>query len=505
MPSSPLLSTPPTPGPNSLPSLDENPDVQGSEDTFLSNAVVAGPEEVRYTCGDGYTVDQSDTSIPLSAEVSFNYEIHNGIEVPVSEALRDVKKSILEGIADIIQCDITYSGRRLQNGFDNIIGLWSNSLDLPDPDALGCVVDVDTSNPTICTPVSGSFTFFANPGTSKISLDETTKSLLAIVQTSMDSGQFESGLVEKAIYIGERENDSKSLNLADSMSIIHTEGTSKSNKGLMIAVYVLASVCLLLLFLVCFTARACRGKTVDERTTFRPLMTQRNGGQTDPESQRRFVPHPSQPSQNRIFEEMSGEPLRQREKIYQNYGPHHRSVPIQNPNKIDAFANIRPVAASHPAAHPRYFTDRQDELNGIAVESSPWNHGVPFDGDDDESYPSLGDIPQVIPQNPSVSRRKSVDESSSSDSSTDSSEGGMTNDTEQNNIPVSPNIEDTLNTNSYPLHSFDDNRDTPAFNNSAKSFQSESSGAREERQERLARARARSATRQSRNHDLGMS
>ncbi|KAL7428334.1 hypothetical protein ACHAXH_002848 [Discostella pseudostelligera] len=483
----------------SLPSSLET--APSTEEAFLSNAEVAGPDEIRYSCGAGYQVDQSDTSIPVSAEVAFDYEVHNGIDVPVSEALKDVKTLILQDIADLIQCDITYSGRRLQNGFENVIGLWSTSYDPPDADAPGCIVDVDTSNPTTCTPVSGSFTFFAESGTSKASLGETAQSLLAHVQTSMNSGQYESGIVAKAIFIGEREQVLKSPALAEAMTI-QTKGESKSNKGLLIAIYVLSSACILLIGVLCIIARSRQEKSVDARfgrgysSTFRSVMTQGDGGH-DPESQRGSMPFHWQQNQNRIIGGMSSQSLWQREKPHPNIGPHHRSMPLQRPNQSNTNQTRREVASSVPATTAPHFIDQHEDMHGIAALSSLWNHRSP-NGQFDEAgaYPSVGEIPPIIHQNPAVVRNKSGGDESSSDSSDSTSDSE---ETEPNIEPVPPSMDDVLNANLQSLNSFDGgNHTTPAFNNSAKSLQSESSSAREDRQERLARARARSAGRQQR-------
>ncbi len=458
---------------------------------------MSGPDEIRYTCGDGYQVDQSDTSIPVSAEVVFDYEIHNEIDITVSDALRDIKLSIMEGIADVIQCDIAYSGRRLQNGFNDVIGLWSNSFDLPDPVASGCIVDVDTTNPSTCTPVSGGFTIFATSDTSKAALDELSKDILAIVQTSMDSGQYETGIVERAIYIGERKKVSKSPILAEAMSN-HTEGTNKSNKGLMIAIYVLASACILLICIVCATARMRREKTVDMRhgtgsqMTFRSFMAN-HGSQNDPESQRSTVPHPWQRSQ----------PMWQSEQAPRHFGQHHKSMPIHNPSNGNTFQSRREVASSLPAATTRRYAGREDELHGATMSSLwshklpeqdnevPWNQTSSVQDDEMEAYLTFGEAP-VIPQSRTVQQSEGGSSSSdSSESSTDSSE-----ETEQINDPASPTGQsETLNANLQALHSFDNNHDISAFSNSLKSLQSESSTAREERQDRLVRARARSRAR----------
>lgn len=69
----PFTSTAPPEEPEYIPP--ESPGIQGP------------PSQVRYVCGDGYQPDASDTSIPPSADVSFDYEIHCGIDVTVFDAL----------------------------------------------------------------------------------------------------------------------------------------------------------------------------------------------------------------------------------------------------------------------------------------------------------------------------------------------------------------------------------------------------------------------------------
>jgi hypothetical protein len=271
----------------------------------------------------------------------------------------------------------------------------------------------------------------------------------------------------------------------------------------MIAIYVLSSVCILLIGVLCIIARSRQEKSVDARygrgysSTFKPTMTQGDGGH-DPESQRGSMPFNWQQSQNRIIGGMPRQSLWQGEKPHlNNIGPHHRSMPLQRPNQSNTFQTRREVASSVPAATAPHFIDQHEDMHGIAALSSLWNHRSPNEQvDEAEAYPSVGEIPPIIHQNPAVMRNKSSGDESSSDSS-DSTSGSE--ESEQNIEPVPPSIDDVLNANFQSLNSFDGGKHTaPAFNNSAKSLQSESSSAREERQERLARARARSAGRHQR-------
>ena len=296
--------TPSTPRPNLSSLLAETPGIQ------------APPSVVRYTCGDGYQPDVSDTSIPPSSEVAFDYEIHNGIDVTVGDALRDVKGSILSDIAGRMGCYETYSGRKLQDSpdeFGNIIGLQSNANDLPDPDAGGCIVDVETDDPTTCTPVSGGFTVYAKPGTSESSLQETTNSLKGIIETGMGAGIYETETMDKAIYIGDRDKFAKA---SPAPINAQSDEADESNEGMQIAIYALACACLILICLLWFTCWTYREKEQkrkdDEEMAFDNFMTEkeenkhstRNMMMTSQasyyltESQRRPPPPPRQLKQN---------------------------------------------------------------------------------------------------------------------------------------------------------------------------------------------------------------
>ena len=214
----------------------------------------------RYECGEG---DESDTTI----EVTFDYEIHNKIEISVDEALKDIKESMLSDIAGRLGCSrVFWTERRLQAGFEHITGLNSNSRDLPDPDAAGCIVGIRSEEPTICTPVSGGFTLFAKPGTSEEFLVETVSHVKDVVREGMDSGLYETAIVYKAIYIGDRaESNSKARASSSTTVNVQSETTGASNKGLISAVIGLSCACALLLCLLCLHVNKLRRDRRNER------------------------------------------------------------------------------------------------------------------------------------------------------------------------------------------------------------------------------------------------
>jgi nitrogen fixation-related uncharacterized protein len=171
----------------------------------------------------------------------------------VGDALRNVKESVLSDIALKLGCDRIFSGgRSLQSqqltNFDYILGINSSVRDRPVSDGLGCLVtDETTDTSTICTPVSGGFTVSAKVGTSMLLLEETRTIMKDIVKQGMNSGQYESDMVAKAIYIGERQNNAYRDSV---LSITDTTKESRtSNQDMIWAIVGLSLACLLL---VCF-------------------------------------------------------------------------------------------------------------------------------------------------------------------------------------------------------------------------------------------------------------
>ena len=237
----------------------ETPEIQVPAESSPSLEEVIEPAE-RYVCGEG---DESETTI----DVTFDYEIHNKIEISVFEALRDIKESMLSDITGRLGCSrVFWNGRRLQSGFEHITGLNSNSRDLPDPVAAGCIVGIDSEEPTICTPISGGFTLFAKPGTSEELLKETVSHLKDVVREGMDSGLYETAIMHKAIYIGDRaESNSKVRASSSTTATAQSEDTGASNKGLISAVIGLSCACALLLCLLCMHVNKLRRDRWNER------------------------------------------------------------------------------------------------------------------------------------------------------------------------------------------------------------------------------------------------
>ncbi|KAL7546299.1 hypothetical protein ACHAWF_009626 [Thalassiosira exigua] len=329
LPPTPAPTHRPTPPPSptspkavETPGLVPNPNPLPTSPPFTLNPTPR-PKLVQYTCGDGYEPDPSDTRIPPSSGVTFDYDVHNEIDVTVDDALVDVKQSILADIASFMGCYKTYSGRGLQDSlgsFESITALQSSVMDLPDPEEAGCsvAVQVEADSPTTCTPVVGEFTIYALPGTSESSLQKITDSLKAIIEESMGTGRYETELVAKAVYIGDRISEAQPPQI-----IVQSDGPSGPNQAMMIAIYSLALACLVLLCLLWFTCRRYRNKVRkekrqrDEESLFgeyyadrqqNAMMPQGADNRYQPQTLRRTLPNQTVRYENDEYQENQSRP-----------------------------------------------------------------------------------------------------------------------------------------------------------------------------------------------------
>jgi len=467
------------------------------------------PSEVRYTCGNGYQPDELDASIPPSDDVAFDYEISNGIDVTVVDALRDVKESILSDIAGRMGCYKTYSGRTLQDSsddFGSIIGLQSNAHDLPDPDAGGCMVAVETDDPSTCTPVSGGFTIYAKPGTSESSLQYTTNSLNSIIETGMVAGLYETETVLKAVYIGDRDKFSASSSAPINAQ---SDGARKFNEGMHIAIYVLSCACAILICLLCFTVWTCREKEqkrrIDEEMAFSKFIIEEENEHSMydmdyiPQSRHRQLNHNR--SRNGSNESDGfGE--------YPNSRP--RANTSGNPNERRRRESIT-AAASAPSAQVRY--ESEEEILSLSSKSSETSaedmkpiviqrHSPPRKKSAPRPQPKNSNrrIPQSqsisdSSESGSVSSDSSGSVSSDSNGSVSSDSSGESSKKEKCNGSAPSRSTNVSNKNVPSMRPPNDNSNSPGYIKSMESVPTNSSFAREERQKRMAEARARAARR----------
>ena len=421
--------------------------------TQVSTAVINGSAESRYVCGDGIDGDESTTTV----EVTFDYDLYNKIEIAVGEALRDVKESILSDIAGRMGCNrVFWTKRRLVAEFKNIIGLTSHAQDLPDPNALGCVVHIETDEPTICTPVSGGFTVSSKPGTSTALLEQTSTSLKTIIREGMDSGLYESEIMQKAVYIGDREGNSKARASAPPENT-QAHVNKSSNKKLIGAVIGLALACLLLICLLCLHVKRAR----------RDRRTDRYGGDEEVELGK-YSGNISRTRRTLDWSNMVPE--------IGDYlaGPQRRTV--TSPRSV----NLRSASQrAYPSHWPKKDTSLGRQNKGSPFEmSEKKNSHVSLEGGSDSSGSS-----------------DSSDSGSPSELTGDTSECDRANDVEVK-VPVTfgdaddntfHNDERQSNVQSIPT-GYKESVDTPKSNPSYD---------KEERKKRLEHARARAAQRKS--------
>lgn len=216
---------------------------------------------ITYNCGNGdQQLDTSSSGIaPPSIDLTFDYEVHSDIDVAVSQALQEIKQSILSDIAQRLGCTES-AERRLQGSSGNIIGLMSSRSDMPDPDAAGCLVEVDSFEPTACTPIKSGITVFAEAGTSDADLQNMSQYLKDTIKESMDSGRYETNTVRRVTWIGDRDLYLEELNSAPPVAI-QTEPEDAGTNWMKIAMYSLAGVCAFLLCLLCMIIPSTRRKS----------------------------------------------------------------------------------------------------------------------------------------------------------------------------------------------------------------------------------------------------
>ena len=124
---------------------------------------------------------------------------------------------------------------------------------------MGCLVTGEIAErSTICTPVSGGFTISAKVGTSMLLLEETRTILKDTVQQGMNSGQYETDMVAKAIYIGKRQNSA----YRDSVPSLteKTKEFSSSKQDMIWAIVGLSLACLLLVCLLWSSVKRLRNQ-----------------------------------------------------------------------------------------------------------------------------------------------------------------------------------------------------------------------------------------------------
>lgn len=141
-----------------------------------------------------------------SLDLAFRYELHRKSHVPVSDALKEFKSSLLNGIAEKLKCSgapTSVRGLRsnpVEKSQETVVVIESTQSDLPESNT-PCSVPVRLGGPTTCDSIVGSMIVYVHKGTPATSLSEVQKELLFFIRTSMAADSYESQRIRKVIYI----------------------------------------------------------------------------------------------------------------------------------------------------------------------------------------------------------------------------------------------------------------------------------------------------------------
>lgn len=202
---------------------------------------------IEYNCGNGV-----EAGPQTYIDIAFAYELHNYLDTAAIDAMKEVKKLMLDDIARRIGCNESSNMQQSEFGeiFSNIIGITSSKVDELDQDVAGCTEEVQLDTESTCTPAKGGFAVFAKPGTDQDTLNDISDSIKSIIEKSMSFGEYVSGSIVKTVYIGDRVETGP-----DSINILTDPEPSQTS---LYALYGLIVTCLVLLCLLCMTLRSSR-------------------------------------------------------------------------------------------------------------------------------------------------------------------------------------------------------------------------------------------------------
>eukprot|EP00581_Thalassiosira_minuscula_P005354 CAMPEP_0183742588 /NCGR_PEP_ID=MMETSP0737-20130205/64777_1 /TAXON_ID=385413 /ORGANISM="Thalassiosira miniscula, Strain CCMP1093" /LENGTH=1396 /DNA_ID=CAMNT_0025978175 /DNA_START=206 /DNA_END=4396 /DNA_ORIENTATION=- len=155
-------------------------------------------------------------------DLTYRYEMQRD-QGDISDAIKEVKASILNGIATKLNCAAASTGkRRLRSNLfevseDNVMAISSTQPDMPENVPCSIPVNSDT---TSCDSVVGYVTAYFKEETSSTVLASASEELLFYIRTSMASGIYESARIRRLIYI-------ESL----SASSLESDGVPPENEG----------------------------------------------------------------------------------------------------------------------------------------------------------------------------------------------------------------------------------------------------------------------------------
>lgn len=219
-------------------------------------------------CGELNTADST------SLDLSFRYELHRDSSVSVAEVLRELKISMLSGIADQLNCASNSSLSRrnlrsldaLEESQEYVKVIESSQSDLPQNIQCSVPVNLDSA---ICHSVIGLITVKLEKDASPEILNDVMNELLFYIRTSMAAGIYESSNVRKVIYVENLSVDP--LEASINANVVWQPQSAGGNSSLIVAIILSMIVIILLgvLFFVLVRKKSRRRETthlIEEHT-----------------------------------------------------------------------------------------------------------------------------------------------------------------------------------------------------------------------------------------------
>ena len=299
-------NTYPTPV-QSQPTPVTNPTVQ-SPPTFVTNPAPSSHQSVGFPVG-GQPVgteasDQQTSEPPLvlrcgeqqgafdtadskSLDLSFKYELHKDSGVSITEALREVKSSMLNSISEQLNCAAASSVVRkrmlrtlqaLLTSQENVRVIESKQSDQPQ-NGVECSIPLNLEAST-CHSVVGSMTAKFDKDTPPKVLNEVMEELLFFIRISMASGRWESPKVKKVIYIENLTADPLESNTGPANANIVWQPQSESGNSTTIIAVVMSLLLIVLLgvLLFVFVTRRKRRRAGTNRVEDHTIAVAKLGG-----------------------------------------------------------------------------------------------------------------------------------------------------------------------------------------------------------------------------------
>eukprot|EP00804_Cyclotella_cryptica_P014807 CCRYP_015026-RF/>CCRYP_015026-RF protein AED:0.11 eAED:0.11 QI:481/0.94/0.95/1/0.78/0.75/20/1173/1223 len=160
-------------------------------------------------CRDG---DSSSTSESNPVPLLFTYELHRHPSSSSTEAMVDVKTSILNDIAVYSGCERDSSSSAKQRllsflrssltkaAHDYIVAILSHPFDKRNANS-PCSVAANIDSPSVCDSMIGSITLFFDKDTPASVVNDVQNDIIYVIRTGMGSGRYESSKVLKVIFI----------------------------------------------------------------------------------------------------------------------------------------------------------------------------------------------------------------------------------------------------------------------------------------------------------------